>query len=57
MPPAPDQNIENNPMHRYGGPPAWVLFRERHCEIGKSPLPAARLCKYRLACQNASEPE
>ena len=44
-------------MHRYAVPPAWVLFRERHCEIGKSPLPAARLCKYRLACQNASEPE
>ena len=26
---------------------------ERHCAIGKTPLPAARLCNRRLACQNA----
>ena len=31
--------------------------RERHCAIGKSPLPAARLCNRRLACHNAGQPE
>jgi hypothetical protein len=27
---------------------------ERHCAIGKTPLPGPRLCNGRFACQNAA---
>jgi hypothetical protein len=30
---------------------------ERHCAIGKSPLPGLRLCNRRFACHNAAQPE
>jgi hypothetical protein len=30
---------------------------ERHCAIGKTPLPALRLCNRLFACHNGSQPE
>jgi hypothetical protein len=34
---APNQNIENNPMQRYEGAPAWIPYPRKHFDTsGKS---------------------